>query len=313
MPDGNLDNLVVLILAGGTGTRLEPLSTVAKPKQFLKFFGERSLLQDTYNRIENLIPGDRILFLTQHVYVEMIEEQIPHILENQVLAEPLKQDTAAAVAFSSFYCQQRFGNPLMLFLPSDHWIQTKVEFQNSIKFAVEILQNSRSIGTFGIQPEAPSTQYGYLRRGEKRGQKGNLLHFQLLGFTEKPNEGRAKKFLESGDYFWNSGIFLWHTETILGQIKKHLPKHYQSFSLLSHRDFVDLKKSRKAFESVPKISIDYGVLEKAKELEMIQANFSWSDLGSWQAIEALLQEGKVQEKDLDPTVKDFLDQRKGGS
>jgi len=299
-------NLVICILAGGAGTRLRPFSTDEKPKQFHKFFGPKTLLQDSFLRIADLVSPERILVLTQETYQGLVEEQLPEIPVQNILKEPMLKDTAAAISLASFYCKKRFGESLLLFLPSDHLIKPKASFQKTIYSAVERIQNTSLIYTFGIKPEYPATQYGYLHCGEKTHQEGEISHYQLLGFCEKPNGDLAKTFVESGDYFWNSGIFLCSTATILKEIKEHLPEHFSAFSSLLQADFQNGSLLKAAFARVPKISIDYGILEKTKSLAMASGYFLWSDLGSFEGIERLLKLHKITLEELNPELGKFL-------
>ncbi len=284
-------DLVAVIMAGGIGSRFWPLSTAGKPKQFLKLFGDRSLLQLSYDRIASLVPPDRILVLTNSSLVSQVSEQLPQVPGENIIEEPMRRDTAAAVSLAAFLCQRRFGNPVMTVLPSDHLIEPVEEFQRALISAARAASASAALYTFGISPTHPSTGYGYLERGARIATGDGISHFELLRFREKPELETAKSFIKQGSFFWNSGIFVWTVEAILEEISRHLPSHRTYLEPLTEFDRTPAWPSRvcQAFEPLPSISIDYGVMEKASTVRMVAGPFSWSDLGGWLALEDYLE------------------------
>ncbi|RJX21929.1 MAG: mannose-1-phosphate guanylyltransferase [Desulforudis sp.] len=282
---------VVVIIAGGVGTRFWPLSTPEKPKQFLTLFGHRSMLQGTYDRIADLVTPERTLVLTNDRYVPLVREQLPEIPEQNIIGEPMRRDTAAAVALAAFLCRRRFSNPSMIVLPADHMIQPVREFQKALLSAVQAALRNGALYTFGIRPEYAATGYGYLERGEQIMEDGGCGHFRLRRFKEKPDRATAEKYLAEGSFLWNSGMFVWTTDAILTEIEKHLPEYICHFRpLMTYDGTQDWPNAlHKAFTEVPSISIDYGIMEKASDVRIVTAPFSWSDVGGWPAVEAFLE------------------------
>ncbi|MDI6907702.1 MAG: sugar phosphate nucleotidyltransferase [Thermoanaerobacterales bacterium] len=284
------ENLVAVIIAGGAGTRFWPLSTREKPKQFLSLFGEESLLQATYRRIATLVPPDRTLVLTGARFVSLAREHLPVVPVENVIGEPMRRDTAAAVALAAALCRRRFGNPVMAVLPADHVIEPAGAFQRAVLSAARGAVASGALYTFGIKPDYPATGYGYLELGEKVGEDDGLAHFRLVRFKEKPDYETARAYLRKGTFLWNSGIFVWTAEAIGAEIERHLPHHYLYFRELARHDGTPrwAGEMRRVFAAVPAVSVDYGVMEKAADVRVIAAPFSWSDVGGWPALEAFL-------------------------
>lgn len=277
---------VAVIMAGGTGTRFWPLSTSEKPKQFLKLFDERSLLQKSFDRIADLIPPERILVLTNASFVSLVREQLPEIPAGNVIGEPLKRDTAAAVCLGAALCRKRLGNPLMIVLTADHIIEPRHLFQKVLLSAAKSARKSGALYTLGIRPTFPAVGYGYLELGEKVEAKDGIEHFQLLRIKEKPDGETAAAYVQSGKFLWNSGMFLWNCDTIIREIETHLPDHWRAISEAVLHDRTPLweESLRQAFDRVKPISIDYGVMEKATHVRCVASTFSWTDLGGWLAL-----------------------------
>jgi len=289
MKDEDL-NLAAVIMAGGAGTRFWPLSTQSKPKQFLNLFGDRTLLQKSYDRIVGLIGPDRVLVLTNAAFVSLVREQLPEIPAANVIGEPLRRDTAAAVCLGAIMCQKRFGDPVMAVLTADHLIEPVEIFQKTLLSAARQARTSGALYTFGVSPAYPATGYGYLEVGSKLLEDEGVEHFQLLGFKEKPDADTAKQYIDSGKFYWNSGMFVWKASSILDEIRNHLPHHFEALSQAlaaeGEPDWPEVLK--KAFASLEKISIDYGVMEKAEKIRCVKADFSWSDVGGWLALKDFL-------------------------
>jgi len=289
MKDEDL-NLAAVIMAGGAGTRFWPLSTESNPKQFLDLFGDRTLLQRSFDRVADLIGPDRILVLTNAAFVSLVREQLPEIPAANVIGEPLRRDTAAAVCLGALIGQKRFGDPVMAVLTADHLIDPVDLFQKTLLSAARQARTGRALYTFGIRPSYPATGYGYLEVGSRLLEDEGIEHFQLLRFKEKPDAETAKQYVNSKKFYWNSGMFVWRVETILKEIHLHLPKHFEALSQAvtaeGEPDWPGVLK--KAFLSLEKISIDYGVMEKAGEIRCVKAEFSWSDVGGWLALKEVL-------------------------
>lgn len=283
-------NLVATIMAGGTGTRFWPMSTKERPKQFLKLFGDRSLLQKSYDRIHGLLPVERILVLTNAAHVSVVREQLPDLPPGNVIGEPLKRDTAAAVALAAALCRRRFGNPVILTLTADHLIEPVDLFQRTLLSAAKKAADEPVLYTFGIRPDYPATAYGYLEFGKRVFEDDGIEHFELLRFKEKPDVETAKSYLSLGRFYWNSGMFVWRAEAILRELEKSLPLHYRSMTRAAESDGMPSwpKALEDAFREVRPISIDYGVMEKAATVRAVAARFTWADVGGWLSLEAFL-------------------------
>jgi len=283
-------DLVVMILAGGGGTRFWPLSTEEKPKQFLKLFGDRSLLQESFDRICDLIPHQQILVLTNLAFIDLVREQLPEIPPENIIGEPILRDTAAAVCLGTVLSHKRFGNSIIATLTADHIIEPIDAFHKTLLSAARMAHESETLYTFGIQPTYPATGYGYLELGTKVADDEGIEHFQLVSFKEKPDRETASHYVDEGRFYWNSGMFVWTTKTIIREIETHIPNHLRAISEAVRFEHTPQWASalKKAFESLEPISIDYAVMEKAQEVRCIVSKFSWIDVGSWQALKDLL-------------------------
>lgn len=284
------ENMVAVIMAGGTGTRFWPLSTGERPKQFLKLFGERSLLQASFDRISGLLPPERILVLTNLAFAGIVREQLPEIPHENIIGEPVKRDTAAAVCLAALLCRRRFGNPVIVILTADHLVEPVRVFRRAILSAAEVAAKEDVLYTFGIRPTYPATVFGYLEFGRETMKDRGVRHFELLKFKEKPDAATAAFYLESGRFYWNSGMFVWTADAILKQIKKHLSGHYKRISKAVRFDGTAQWAAAldEAFSALAPVSIDYAVMEKVRNLKAVAANFSWNDVGSWLALEQSL-------------------------
>jgi mannose-1-phosphate guanylyltransferase len=284
MEDGTLD-LVVVIMAGGIGTRFWPLSTDRKPKQFLKLFEARSLLQKSFDR-GYFVPPERILVLTNVDFVGLVREQLPDIPEQNVVGEPFRRDTAAAVCLGALLCQKRFGNPVIITLTADHLIEPVEVFRRTVLSAARLVRESGALYTLGIQPTYPATGYGYLEVGPQVADDRGIEHYQVLSFKEKPDLPTAEFYLQSGNFYWNSGMFVWTADAVLKEMEAHLPHHMESLSEAVTYDGTPEWPAAlsKGFESLAAISVDFGVMEKAKKVRCVAARFSWTDVGGWLAL-----------------------------
>lgn len=273
-------------MAGGAGTRFWPWSTDSLPKQFLQFVGERSLLQETYMRSRALCPPENVLVLTHDNYRELVAQQLPQLSPDQILCEPSRRDTAAAVAYGALAVKKRYGNPVTVLLTSDHWIQTVEQYQQAIGEVAWGAAQVPALYTLGIRPDYPATGYGYLQLGESLHPERPLPHRRLVQFREKPAREVAEEYIASGNYLWNSGMFAWQNEVILDQFRQHLPAHLTTLEPAIQGQ-VSLAT---AFGQLQKISIDFAILEKAPDVRCVIPSFAWSDLGGWLALQPFLHE-----------------------
>jgi mannose-1-phosphate guanylyltransferase len=283
-------DLVVVIMAGGVGTRFWPLSTTEMPKQFLNLFGDRTMLQESYDRIADLASPERVLVLTNSAFVPIVKEQLPEIPTGNIIGEPARRDTAAAAAMAAFLCRKRFGNPVILTLTADHLIEPVDLFQKTALSAARKAAVYPVLYTFGIVPTHAATGYGYLERGTSMGHDDGIEHFELLRFKEKPDKETAQQYLKSGRFYWNSGMFVWTADAIIEEIERHLPDHARALSRAVSFDQTPLweRALKDAFASIPSISIDFGIMEKVERGCCVAAEFSWNDVGGWLALKDCL-------------------------
>lgn len=262
----NRDNYCV-IMAGGIGSRFWPYSRKDKPKQFLDFFGMgRTLLQQTFDRYSKIVPEENIFVATNSQYEELVKEQLPQLNQNQILPEPARRNTAPCVAWASAHIQKMSPNANIIVAPADHLILKEDEFIEAITKGLEFVNESPQLLTLGIKPNRPETGYGYIQIADEK--QGDF--YKVKTFIEKPQVEFAQVFVESDEFYWNSGIFLWHASTILEAFRIHMPELYEK--IINNDD---------NFESWPNISIDYAIMEKAENVYVQLCNFGWADLGTW--------------------------------
>ena len=269
-------------MAGGIGSRFWPASRVDMPKQFLDILGMgKTLLQMSYERALQLAPKENILIATNLQYDELVQRQLG-VNENNILLEPSRNNTAPCIAYSALKIQKRNPDALFGVMPSDHVVQDEEQFTSTLNRAFEFAEEKRAIVTLGINPSRPDTGYGYI----KFRKNDSSSVFEVESFKEKPDKETAEAYLESGSYLWNAGIFVWHIDTILSAFLEHAP---QIHSILSYgMDQYDTEGEQSFInEQYPKtqnISIDYAVLEKAKNVYTIPSSFGWTDLGTWNSL-----------------------------
>lgn len=278
--------LCALIMAGGKGTRFWPISTEEKPKQFLNLVGEDTMLQMTYKRINKLIPDERIFICTGEKYIDLVKEQIPNIKDRNIIKEPEARNTAPCIVLSSLIIKRYYKDTNMVVLPADHLINNDNRFIEIIKEGNAFLDNSKNaIITLGINPNRPETGYGYIKVNNKFIESYKNIN-KVESFVEKPNEEKAKEYLIDGNYLWNSGMFLWNVSAILEKAQKHIPNTYEALHEVMQCKESDINKIIEfKYKQTDEISIDYGILEKDKEIYVIQSDIGWDDIGTWQAVE----------------------------
>jgi len=284
------DNLAAVIMAGGVGTRFWPLSTEERPKQFLRLFGDRTLLQLSRDRLEGIVPAERILVLTSERFTRLVREQLPDIPAGNVIGEPHRRDTAAAAALAALLCRKRWGDATILTVTADHLIGPVELFRRTALSAMRAAGTGDALYTFGIRPTGPATGYGYLECGDAVLDDGGIRHLDLLRFKEKPDAGTAEEYVSSGRYLWNSGMFVWRASTVLELVKRFLPEHFERLSRAVERDGEEGfgRALAEAFEPLESVSVDYAIMEKAPVARCVEAGFDWSDVGGWTALCDLL-------------------------
>lgn len=290
----------VLIMAGGTGTRFWPLSRRGYPKQFLNLVeDDKSMLQLTYERINKFVEDKQIFIATNKLYVKQIKKQLPSLSEDNIIIEPYKRNTAPCIGLAAVYITNKFPKSTITVLPSDHLIKDNETFLRILNSATKYAAQGENIITIGIKPSKAETGYGYIHLGERVSQiNGNKL-YKVKEFTEKPDFKKAQKFYEDGMYYWNSGMFVFNSETILSKFKRYLPDIYNSLQKISKAVNTEDEKAiiDREFSSMENISIDFGILEKDTGIYVIPAKLGWSDIGSWTALEEI-----NDEKDLNNIV-----------
>lgn len=279
-----MDNVYVAIMAGGIGSRFWPQSRVAKPKQFLDILNTgQSLLQMTYDRSVKLAPKENIFVVTANEYQSLVSEQLPELSEDHVLLEPVRRNTAPCIAYVCDKIHAKNPNAIVVVVPSDHLILFPDKYEALIKECIEFTKNHNHLVTLGIKPTKASTGYGYIQYDEENAEGG---FYKVKTFTEKPDLEIAQTFLKSGDFLWNSGMFVWRTKDILDALHKHLPEVIDCFNEARDAYYTPREKEAiaKAYSQCTNISIDYGVMEKAENVYTIPSQFGWSDVGSWDSL-----------------------------
>ncbi len=283
--------IIPVIMAGGAGTRLWPMSNEDKPKQFHNMSGHGTLLEETINRLKPVSPEEVVIVGAEKYENLSIDEIAKTGLKGTILSEPMPKNTAAAVLYAASFLQKKYPESIMIVLPADHFIRNNQAFADVLKKGVDLAE-SGSLVTIGVTPDYPETGYGYIKGVD--GAEGNEIPVDK--FVEKPNLETAKKYVASGNYFWNSGIFVWKTSVIMSKFRELMPAHFEAFKPLMDMDHTkisstsdDIKKLKaQIFSSIESISIDYGILENADNRMVIPAEFGWADLGSWKAADDIL-------------------------
>lgn len=275
------------IMAGGSGERFWPLSRVATPKHLVPLLSERTMLEETVRRVENALPLDHIFVLTNAAQVESCRKAVPHLPAAQFIAEPAKRDTAPACALGTALARRLDPDAVVVFLPADALIKDVATFAGQLQKASALAARDDVIVTFGIRPDHPSTRFGYLEAGKALPESaGNCPFFQAERFVEKPDEKRATEYLASGKFFWNAGIFLWRVSTFLREAEKQQPELARFINEFPKGDPAAYIAEK--FPALPKISVDYAIMEKAARVVVAEARFDWDDVGSWTALPAHL-------------------------
>ena len=279
----SMKNRYIVIMAGGIGTRFWPLSRDEKPKQFLDILNDgTTLIQDTVSRFDGLCPRENIYVVTSEAHRELVLEQVD-IPEDNVLSEPMRRNTAPCIAYAAFRIFNRDPEAIMVVSPSDHHIKEEENFRKVINESFDFVASADAMLTLGIKPDRPETGYGYIQANTREAVEGYECTMKVKTFTEKPDRELASVFLSSGDFYWNSGIFIWKAKTIIDSFEKHLPDIYTTFD--EFRDAFGTDREAgiigRVYSECSSISIDYGIMEKADNVYVKCTEFGWSDLGTW--------------------------------
>ncbi len=269
-------------MAGGSGTRFWPLSRQKNPKQVLKLFGDNSLIQDTVARLDGLVPIERILIVTNEEQKQLIAPQLPQLSDENYVLEPAPRNTAPCIGLAAIQISHHDPDGIMVVLPSDHQISNLEIFKNRIQQGVDLVKRNDCFVTLGIPPTRPETGYGYIQSSSNPDLPDGV--HQVITFAEKPNISTAERFVDSGDFYWNSGMFIWSAKRILSDMEELLPEQYHQLEHIA--DSIGKRGYQKTLDShynrIRPISIDYGVMEVSKTpILMLTGDFGWSDLGSW--------------------------------
>lgn len=294
-------NYYAILMAGGVGSRFWPVSTVDFPKQFHDMLGTGdTLIQKTFSRLAKLIPAENIFILTNEKYNNLVLEQLPMVKQEQVLLEPAMRNTAPCILYASLKIQKQNPNAVMVVAPSDHWIEDEVAFTDNLKQCFDFCGSENALMTLGIQPTFPNTGFGYIEFDKTDSNPVKKVN----QFREKPNYETAKSFLASGNFLWNGGIFIWSVKAIIDAFSEFQPQMNQLFlsglekyNTNSEKEFI-LENYAKA----ENISIDYAVLEKAKNVYVLPATFDWNDLGTWGSLHEKLHKDENNNAVVNTTV-----------
>lgn len=283
-PSASDSRLHAVILAGGSGQRFWPLSRDKRPKQLIPLLPEGPLLSQTVKRLEGLVPISRILILTNAAQIEAIRELLPELPAANVLAEPERRDTGAAVALAAAWVAALDTQATMVMLPADHYIPDTAAFQKVIRAAVRAAESSGDLVTLGVKPTWPCPGYGYIERGEPVAQSGGEGVFHVTSFREKPDPKLAEWFLQQGRFVWNAGIFIWTIAALRRELGQHNPALAEFLDRLASEPGCPPSPEtilRAGFGDLPQISIDYALVEKSRRVLNLAADFEWDDVGSW--------------------------------
>lgn len=274
-------------MAGGSGTRFWPESRADRPKQLLALTGAQSMIQATIDRLGTMVPPERTMVITAARLAEAMRRQLPNLPEEAVIGEPCKRDTAPCIGLAAFLANRNDPEATLAVMPSDHVISPAEAFQQAIQKAARLVEREpERIVTFGIRPTYPAESFGYIERGAALGEPGV---FAVARFREKPPLAVAKEYLAAGNFYWNSGIFVWKARTILDALQRHEPEMFRRLqTIVAAEGTAEFARTfAHEFAAIRGVSIDYAVMEKASNVAVIEAPFEWDDVGSWQAIARL--------------------------
>lgn len=278
-----------VIMAGGSGTRFWPHSRKNRPKQLLSIAGQKTMIQATVERITPIIPYERIMVVAGAPHVDELKRQLPELSNDQILAEPLGRNTAACIALAAYKLRNKDLEAVMVVLPADHLIGNEKEFLGALKVAVDVVTQEEHLLTFGIVPNRPETGYGYIKIGAPQVENDGRTLYKVSQFVEKPDLATAESYLASGEYMWNSGMFVWRAANIITALDKHLPKLSNAIREISGSlgTAEESRAIKQAYDRIEAISIDHGVMEKADNVLCLPIDVDWNDVGSWASLETV--------------------------
>jgi mannose-1-phosphate guanylyltransferase len=280
------DHSYAVILAGGSGTRLWPMSRDNKPKQFLKLGGTTTLLQQAAGRISRLIPWEKIIVVTNVDYANEVRRQLPQVLPQNIIAEPTKRDTALAMALGSLVAKQYDSQAVVTNIASDHVLKDEMEYQRVITKALELAASDGNLITVGITPTGPNVNFGYIQVEDNKDVNGTDLVCTVRSFKEKPDRETAEGFLHAGNYFWNANMYTWKATAVIEAFHRFMPELTDGLSQIEASIGTDQFESTLAqvYENAPKVSIDVAISEKADNLLLLPGDFGWDDVGLWSTV-----------------------------
>lgn len=275
----NMDNVYAVILVGGIGKRLQPLSKPSRPKPFLSVTKDRkTIFAKTIARIRKTLPMENIIVVANKKQAHLIKKGSPKILKRNLLLEKASKNTAPAIALASLELNKRSGDAVIVVLPADHYIGNERVYLNTLKRGIDFVKsNSRALVTIGLKPSFPATGYGYIRV-KAEGRKGDV--YKVERFVEKPDIDTAKKFIKDGNYLWNAGTFIFKAVTFLGAIRRLAKGIYEPLK--------DMRKIDEKYDTLPNISVDYAIMEKAYEIYCVKGSYKWEDIGSFDSLKKVL-------------------------
>jgi len=283
-----------VIMAGGIGSRFWPRSRRATPKQFLNVFGDSTMIQATIQRLSGVVKPEHCHVVTNGLYADLTRKQLPALPGGNVMGEPIARNTAPCIAYAAMKLVKQDPDAIMVVLPADHRIGDVRAFHDVLAAGIEKAGEYGALVTIGIEPTHPATGYGYIQFDtEAQADDESLRAYFVKTFAEKPNQATAERFIDSGDFLWNSGMFMWRAESILDAIAEHLPDVWEAFEPISEHLGTDGESAavEKAYRACPSISIDYGVMERAAKVYVVPGDFDWNDVGDWKAVYDLSDKG----------------------
>ena len=284
-----MSQVCAVIMAGGVGTRFWPRSRERSPKQLLEILGKGTMIQNTMKRIQPLVQPQNVFVVTNRVQRAAVIKQLPQVPEENIIEEPVGRNTAPCIGLAAMHVRRRVPDAVMVVLPADHMIAREEDFLQVLSVAIEVAGQSRSLLTLGIHPTRPETGYGYIQFDNETGSRNPYLDrgvMRVRTFAEKPNIPTAERFLASGDFLWNSGMFVWRADAILEQIRTCLPDLFEELTKVEPAIGTPQYQGllEKAYGVIRGISIDYGVMEKSEQVFVIRGDFGWTDVGSWDEV-----------------------------
>jgi mannose-1-phosphate guanylyltransferase len=299
-------NHFAVLMAGGVGSRFWPWSRADLPKQLLNLTGDTSMLAETAARARSVVAPENILVVTSARLRRRVRDAVPWLSAGAVLCEPVGRNTAACVGWAALEARARDADATLLVLPADHVVAPLSRFAQAARAGLDIAEREDRLVTFGVRPTVAATGYGYIRTAQPRSVAARpAAALPVAAFHEKPSEAKAKRYLASGSFYWNSGMFAWRADTVLAEIAAHLPKLARGLDRLEahrKRGRIAQKHVDALYGRLPEISIDHGVLEKSRRVVMIPATFRWSDIGDWNAVAELWPADAAGNRSRDPLV-----------